>query len=139
LRNLLTAIAAIAIIGAAGVAYFANHKSAPDKPGSTPVASGSVETMVGSSAAAAASGPESPAAATQTAQTGQPEIGPDEHVLGRADAPLTIIEYALHDLPHCAHFDTETMPRIRSGSSTRGWSASCSGRFRSTRWQRGHR
>jgi protein-disulfide isomerase len=114
LRNLLTAIAAIAIIGAAGVAYFANHKSAPDKPGSTPVASGSVETMVGSSAAAAASGPESPTAATQTAQIDQPQIGPDEHVLGKADAPLTIIEYASMTCPHCAHFDTETMPRIKS-------------------------
>jgi len=114
LRNLLTTIAAIAIIGAGGAAYFASHKSAPEKPGSTPVAAGSIETMVGSSTAAAASGPESPAGATQLAQTEQPEIGPDEHVLGKADAPLTIIEYASMTCPHCAHFDTETMPRIKS-------------------------
>jgi len=114
LRNLLTVVAAIAIIGAAGAAYFVGHKSESGKVGSTPVAAGSVETMVGSSAAAATSGPESPPAATQVAQVEQPEIGPDEHVLGKADAPLTIIEYASMTCPHCAHFNEETMPRIKS-------------------------
>jgi protein-disulfide isomerase len=114
LRYLLTAIAAVAIIGAAGAAYFVNHKSMPDKPGSSPVASSSVETVVGSSTAAAASGTESPPAATQTAQTDQPVIGPDEHEVGKADAPVTMIEYASMTCPHCEHFDTETMPRIKS-------------------------
>lgn len=114
MRNLLTVVAAIAIIGAAGAAYFVGHKSESGKVGSTPVASGSIETMVGSSAAAASSGPESTPAATQMAQVEQPEIGPDEHVLGNADAPLTIIEYASMTCPHCAHFSEETMPRIKS-------------------------
>ncbi len=113
-RNLLTVIAAIAIVGAAGAAYFVRHESVSDEPGSTPVASSSIETMVGNSAAAAASGPESPPATTQVAQADQPVIGPDEHVLGKADAPLTIIEYASMTCPHCAKFDTEVMPRIKS-------------------------
>jgi hypothetical protein len=39
LRNLLTAVAAIAIIGAAGAAYFVSHQSVPGKPGSSTVAS----------------------------------------------------------------------------------------------------
>ena len=113
-RNLLTVIAAIVIIGAAGAVYFVNHKSMPDKPGSTPVASSSVESVVGSSTPAiAASAPESPPA-TQVAQTEQPVIGPDEHVLGKPDAPLTIIEYASMTCPHCAKFDTDVMPRIKS-------------------------
>ena len=114
LRNLLTAIAAIAIIGAAGAAYFVNHRSAPTIPGATPVASSSLETMVGGAAAAAASGPEGTPTTTQTAQTDQPVIGPDEHVLGKADAPLTIIEYASMTCPHCAHFNADTMPRIKA-------------------------
>jgi protein-disulfide isomerase len=113
LRNLLTVVAAIAIIGAAGAAYFVGHKPEAVKVGSTPVAAGSIETMVGSSAVAA-SGPESAPAPTQVAQAEQPEIGPDEHVLGKADAPLTIIEYASMTCPHCAHFSEETMPRIKS-------------------------
>jgi protein-disulfide isomerase len=105
LRYLLTAIAAVAIIGAGGAAYVANHKSMPDKPGSSTIAS---------SSAAAASGPESPAASTQQAQTDQPVIGPDEHVLGKADAPVTMIEYASMTCPHCEHFNAEVMPRIKS-------------------------
>ncbi len=105
MRNLLTAIAAIAIIGAAGATYFVSHKSMPDKPGSTPVAS---------STAAAASSADGPETATRVAQADQPEIAPDEHVLGKPDAPVTIIEYASMTCPHCAHFSTETMPRIKA-------------------------
>jgi protein-disulfide isomerase len=114
LRNLLTAIAAIAIIGAAGAAYFVSHQSVPGKPGSSSVASSSIETVVGGSTAVAASAPESPPAATQTAQTDQPAVGADEHVLGKADAPVTIIEYASMTCPHCASFHEQTMPRIKS-------------------------
>jgi protein-disulfide isomerase len=114
LRNLLTAIAAIAIIGAAGAAYFVSHQSVPSKPGSSNVASSSIETVVVGGSTAAASSPESRTAATQVAQTDQPTIGPDEHVLGKTDAPVTIIEYASMTCPHCAHFSAETMPRIKS-------------------------
>jgi protein-disulfide isomerase len=38
---------------------------------------------------------------------------PGEPVLGKADAPLTIIEYASLTCPHCAAFDTQTLPKIR--------------------------
>lgn len=113
MRNLLTAIAAIAIIGAAGAAYFVSHQSVPGKPGSSAVASSSIETMAGGSTAAA-SGPENPPAATQVAQTDQPVVGADEHILGKADAPVTIIEYASMTCPHCASFHEQTMPRIKS-------------------------
>jgi len=110
LRNLLTAIAAVAIIGAAGAAYVAGHKSSSSLPGSSPAPTDAIETIVGGSTAAAATTP----APTQVAQTEQPVIGPDEHVLGKADAPVTIIEYASMTCPHCAHFNEEVMPRIKS-------------------------
>lgn len=112
LRYLLTAIAAVAIVGAAGAAYVVNHRAMPDKPGSSSVASSSIETVVGS--ATAATSPETPPATTQVAQTDQPVIGADEHVLGKPDAPVTMIEYASMTCPHCEHFNTETMPRIKS-------------------------
>jgi protein-disulfide isomerase len=38
---------------------------------------------------------------------------PDDHVLGKPDAPVTIIEYASLTCPHCAHFQKETMPKVR--------------------------
>ena len=54
-------------------------------------------------------------ASTQTAVAPSPaDIGPNEHVLGKADAPVTIIEYASMTCPHCAHFNAEVMPRIKT-------------------------
>jgi protein-disulfide isomerase len=34
-------------------------------------------------------------------------------VMGKADAPVTIIEYASMTCPHCAHFSTTTLPTIK--------------------------
>lgn len=34
-------------------------------------------------------------------------------VLGKADAPVTIIEYASLTCPHCAHFHTDVLPTIK--------------------------
>jgi protein-disulfide isomerase len=103
-RNVLTAVAALAIVGAAGAGYLVmqdrSTSSAPSPAAST-------------STAMVASSPQT-TAAPQTAQADQPEIGPDEHVLGKIDAPVTIIEYASMTCPHCAAFHTETMPRIKS-------------------------
>ena len=36
-----------------------------------------------------------------------------DRVLGKADAPITIVEYASLSCPHCAHFATEVLPKLR--------------------------
>lgn len=36
-----------------------------------------------------------------------------ERVLGQADAPVTIIEYASLTCPHCAQFHKETLPKLK--------------------------
>jgi len=94
LRNLLTAVAALAIVGVAAGAYFVTRDTSQGTTvvEGTPSASGQSATAAGE----------------------QPEIGPDEHVLGKADAPVTIIEYASMTCPHCADFHAKTMPRIKS-------------------------
>ena len=38
---------------------------------------------------------------------------PSDRILGKADAPITIIEYASLTCPHCAHFETEVLPKLK--------------------------
>jgi len=37
-----------------------------------------------------------------------------DHVLGKADAPITIIEYASLTCPHCAEFNKEILPELKT-------------------------
>jgi protein-disulfide isomerase len=98
LRNLLTALAALVIVVAAGAAYY--FMSRDTSPGSSPSQSTAMQAA--------------PATPTQPPPGEQPEIGADEHVLGKIDAPVTIIEYASMTCPHCADFHAKVMPRIKS-------------------------
>src|SRR3954465_7650730 len=47
------------------------------------------------------------------AQTAGATVGKSERVLGKADAPITIIEYASLTCPHCAEFDKTVLPRLK--------------------------
>ena len=40
-------------------------------------------------------------------------LTPTDRVLGQADAPITIIEYASLTCPHCAHFASEVLPKLK--------------------------
>ena len=48
-----------------------------------------------------------------TARAAEPSFKIDQ-VLGRSDAPITIIEYASTTCPHCAHFHKTTLPRLKA-------------------------
>ena len=50
----------------------------------------------------------------QLAENAAPQLFDDDMILGKADAPVTIIEYASLTCPHCAHFSTTTFPNIKS-------------------------
>jgi protein-disulfide isomerase len=43
-----------------------------------------------------------------------PALAPDDAILGKADAPITIFEYASLTCPHCAEFDQDTFPKVKS-------------------------
>jgi protein-disulfide isomerase len=47
------------------------------------------------------------------ATAGTVALAPDDHVLGKPDAPITIVEYASLTCPHCAEFDRDTLPKIK--------------------------
>src|SRR5437764_4883514 len=63
---------------------------------------------IGGAFAADAEGPAgSPDAAKALA------VQPEDRVLGKPDAPITIIEYASLSCPHCANFATKVLPKLR--------------------------
>ena len=54
-----------------------------------------------------------PADVSASLPTGHPLLlQPFDRVMGRADAPVTIIEYASLTCPHCAHFTTDILPQV---------------------------
>jgi len=50
----------------------------------------------------------------QLAEGATPEVTADDRILCKADAPVTIIEYASLTCPHCAAFEKEILPKIKS-------------------------
>jgi protein-disulfide isomerase len=50
--------------------------------------------------------------APAVAQVRAPATG--DMVLGKADAPVTVIEYASMTCPHCATFHTEVLPKLKA-------------------------
>jgi protein-disulfide isomerase len=72
----------------------------------------------GSTTAPASSSPTPPAQTATSTVTPpapvQPVITPEDHVLGSAEATVTIVEYASMTCPHCAAFHAESMPKLKS-------------------------
>jgi protein-disulfide isomerase len=62
---------------------------------------------LGGALPAAAQGASGADAARQLA------VQPGDRILGKADAPITIIEYASLTCPHCAHFDVAVLPKLK--------------------------
>jgi protein-disulfide isomerase len=49
-----------------------------------------------------------------------PEITADDLVVGKADAPVAMVEYASLTCPHCAHFSNDILPQIQSAYIDKG-------------------
>ena len=63
----------------------------------------------------------SPASASTVVEAPKPQatfskvdIASDDNILGKKDAPVTIIEYASMTCPHCARFHNSILPTIKS-------------------------
>jgi len=52
--------------------------------------------------------------ATAPARADVPKLMPDDRVLGKADAPITIFEFFSLTCPHCADFAVHTFPKLKT-------------------------
>jgi len=123
-RTVLTALAAVS--GAALLAACSDsgeQKKAESTP--APAEPAAPATPAAPAAPAAPAEQAAPAAPAKTVEAPKPagsvdmakllEPGPlPEMVLGKADAPVTIVEYASMTCPHCAHFHETTLPALTS-------------------------
>lgn len=64
-------------------------------------------------AAAAPVGAQAPANPPPAAPANPLALTPDDRILGKPDAPITIIEYGSLTCPHCAAFDAEVLPKLK--------------------------
>lgn len=80
--------------------------------------------LLGTSPALAQTPVKSAPAALAAAQTDPAALAPrregDDMVMGAASAPVTIIEYASLTCPHCAAFNANTFPQLKSEYIDRG-------------------
>ena len=143
-RNSLIAGAVAVVVVIAGVALWTQRGSGPSPsspatPTTTPAAPAPAPTQAAapstpapatstpppasSSTATPAAAPNPPPAAATPAASSQaalpvaqsgPPADPNDRMLGKADAPITIIEYASFTCPHCADFDANTLPKLKS-------------------------
>ena len=58
-----------------------------------------------------------------------------DYILGSADAPVTIVEYASLTCPHCAHFHETTYPEMKKKYIDTGKVRFISASSRSMRWR----
>jgi protein-disulfide isomerase len=85
---------------------------APATPATPPAAAEAPPAGEATPPAAAAKAPESQGS-VDMAKLLEPGALP-EMVLGKTDAPVTIVEYASMTCPHCAHFHATTLPELKT-------------------------
>jgi protein-disulfide isomerase len=102
MRNIWAIIVGVVVVAGAGVAIYnaVGDKDLPRQPKAV-------------SALPAGQSAENPAAPKPKATFTSVEITPDDFVLGKADAPVTVVEYASLTCPHCARFHADVLPAIK--------------------------
>lgn len=93
MRNILIILGVVAALAVAGVAVY-QWQGKPDPAPAAPVAAA----------------PTATAEEIEKART----IGADDFAIGKADAPVQIIEYASMTCPHCADFHVNVLPTLKT-------------------------
>src|SRR5690349_4126454 len=115
MRNIVIVIGALVIGGIAAFLVWQHNQSATSSgiamqmtAPAQPAASAGTTGGIQASTTAGGSGGQ------QTADASQPALYPDDMYLGKADAKITVIEYASLSCPHCARFNSDVLPQIKA-------------------------
>lgn len=82
--------------------------------GMLPVAMGAGAALsLGAAPAVAAPDTVAPTQIAQSTIPAELQVTAEDHVLGNADAPITIVEYASMTCGHCAHFHISILPDLK--------------------------
>ncbi len=107
-------VAAVAVIGL--IIFLAKHPP----PAHAPAAGTETAEQLAAPAPEATPAAETATMQTPPAEQAAPAAASDvqpaleDRVLGRDDAPVTVIEYASLTCPHCAHFATDILPEVKA-------------------------
>jgi protein-disulfide isomerase len=102
MRNIWAIVVGVVLIGGAGIAvYEATRDPASRQRQAAPAGTAVAETVAQS------------ATPRMEARFEVVEIGPEDYLLGKPDAPVTIVEYASFTCPHCAQLAVSTMPTVK--------------------------
>ena len=131
MRNIVIVVGALVVGGIAAFLVWQHNQSTPSsgtamqatvpaQPATTSGASTASTTSSGTSAASTTTASGSSSGGQQTADASQPALYPDDMYLGKADAKVTVIEYASLSCPHCARFNNDVLPQIKANYIDKG-------------------
>lgn len=104
MRNIWAIVVGVVLIGGIGITaskWIGGDEPARSARSTAPVAPAAEKAQVGA------------VTPMPDGNFGTMKIGADEFVIGKADAPVTIVEYASLTCPHCARFHVDTLPGLK--------------------------
>ena len=109
MRNMLPMIVGAVVVGGGVIAIYNATGGKNDPMSQSPPPAAATQAVV--SPASAGTNVEVPKPAATFSKI---DIASDETILGKIDAPVTIVEYASMTCPHCARFHNTVLPTIKS-------------------------
>jgi len=108
--NMMQILVGVVVIGGGAIAVYhaVGGRDSPVKSSPPPATASATMATPAAAAGAAVEVPKPEATFSKI------DIAPDETVLGKSDAPVTIVEYASMTCPHCANFHNTVLPTIKS-------------------------
>jgi len=135
MRNIAIVVGALVIAGVTAFFLWQHNQSASSaasngaamqatapaaQPAATQPAATTGSTAASTTAPVTTTPAAAPAAGQQTADASQPALYADDMYLGKADAKITVIEYASLSCPHCARFNADVLPQIKTNYIDKG-------------------